>query len=167
MWAYVGVPLLGVLAAIAGFDGPGRWPQDARYVAVGAAVLISVFYRFWRMGVRFDNHGVRIRGFLKTARFGWPEVSRFADGRTTVGVGGEKFSDFWALVVVLHDGRAITVKATAELGGFRGFLKGPECVLQDVSPKVLIEQVAARYQIPAELTGVMPPNSLPSPRWYP
>ena len=142
VWAVAGVPILGVLAVLA---GPGHWPQNARYLAIVAVVLIALFYRFWRMGVRFDDHGVRIRGFLRTVRFSWPEVSHFADGRTTVS-GGESFADAWALAVVLHDGRVVTVSATAG--------RGP-------SPQVLaaIAQVAARYQVPAELTGVMPPHA--------
>ena len=109
VWAVAGVPILGVLAVLA---GPGHWPQNARYLAIVAVVLIALFYRFWRMGVRFDDHGVRIRGFLLTDRFGWPEVSHFEDGRTTL-TAGESSGDFWALVVVLHDGRAIPVRATA------------------------------------------------------
>src|SRR6516165_4459258 len=84
MWAFVGVPILGGLAVVADVDGPGHWPQDARYLAVVAFVSILLFYRFWRMGVRFDDRGVRIRGFLRTDRFGWPEVSHFEDGRTAI-----------------------------------------------------------------------------------
>ena len=141
VWAFVGVPLLGALAAVGLFGGPGHWPQDALGVAIVAVVLIVLFYRFWRMGVRFDDNGVKICGFLRTDRFGWPEVSHFADGRTTVS-GGESSAEVWALAVVLHGGRTVTVSATAG--------RGP-------SPKVLaaIGQVAARYQIPAELTGLL------------
>jgi hypothetical protein len=111
VWAVVGVPILGGLA-VAVVGGPAHWPQNAPYLAVVAIASILLFYRFWRMGVRFDDHGVRLRGFLRTDRFGWPEVSHFADGHATVS-GGESSAVVWALAVVLHDGRVITVSATA------------------------------------------------------
>jgi hypothetical protein len=157
MWAVVGVPLLGIIAVL---GVPGHWRQDARYLAVVAFASSLLFYRFWRMGARFDDHGVKIRGFLRTDRVGWPEVSHFADGVTRVGVGGEKFRDCWALVIVLRDGRTITVTATAEQG-FSLWTGRPK----DASPIVrAIAQVAARYQIPAELTGRGPgPLSGPQP----
>jgi hypothetical protein len=137
VWAVVGVPLIGVVCICV-------LPDRASYLSIVAVVLIVLFYRFWRMGVRFDANGILIRGFLRTVRFGWPEVSHFADGRTTLTM-GESSATVWAPVVVLHDGRAVTVDAPAWSGVPR--------------PKVLagITQVAAWYQIPAELTGVVPP----------
>jgi hypothetical protein len=127
--------------------GAGHWHEATdRYVAVVAFALILLYYRFWRMGVRFDEHGVRIRGFLRTDQFGWPEVSHFADGRTTV-TDGKDTEDVWALAVVLRDGRTITVRATA------AWLRWPTWRRK---MREAIAQVAARYQIPAELTGVMP-----------
>ncbi len=110
-----------------------------RYVAVVAFALILLFYRFWRMGVRFDEHGVRIRGFLRTDQFGWPEVSHFADGRTTL-TDGKDNETVWALAVVLRDGQTITVKATA------AWLKWPTS--RGPKMRAAIAQVAARYQIP-------------------
>ena len=137
--------LLPLLALVA-WAQAGHWHEaTVRYVAVAAFALILLVYRFWRMGVRFDDDGVRIRGFRRTDRFGWHEVSHFADGcaRLNDGVHDDQYA--WALAVVLHDGRAITMNATAALPKWRG-------------PKVraAIAPVAARYQIPAELTGVMP-----------
>jgi hypothetical protein len=105
------IPLLLLVA----WAGAGHWHEAPdRYVAVVAFAfaLILLLYRFWRMGVRFDQHGVRIRGFLRTDQFGWPEVSHFADGHTTL-TDGKDAEDVWALAVVLRDGRIITVKATA------------------------------------------------------
>jgi hypothetical protein len=132
----------------------GHWHEATdRYVAVVAFALILLYYRFWRMGVRFDEHGVRIRGFLRTDQLGWPEVSRFADGCLTLSDGKGGSEDVWALAVVLHDGLAITVKATA------AWLRWPPS--RGPKMRAAIAQVAARYQIPAELTGVIPP---PLPR---
>lgn len=64
---------------------------------VVAFALILLFYQVWRMGVRFDDHSVRIRQFLRTDRFGWPEVSHFADGRTSL-TDGKDAADFWACI---------------------------------------------------------------------
>jgi hypothetical protein len=144
------IPLL-LLITWAG-AGHWHWHTD-RYVAVVAFALILLYYRFWRMGVRFDEHGVRIRGFLRTDQFGWPEVSHFADGRITLSDGKGGGEDVWALAVVRRDGRTITVKATA------AWLRWPTS--RGAKMREAIAQVAARYQIPAELTGVMPP---PLPR---
>ena len=74
-------------------------------LAVTAVASIWSLYRGWRMGVRFDDHGVTVRKFLRTDRFGWPEVSRFEDGRVTVGTAS---GWAWALDIVLRDGRVIT-----------------------------------------------------------
>jgi hypothetical protein len=130
--------------------GAGHWQwATGRYAAVAAFALILLLYPFWRMGVRFDDHGVRIRGFLRTDQFGWPEVSHFADGHATLSDGKGASEDVWALAIVLHDGRAITVKATA------AWLKWPTS--RGPKMRAAIAQVAARYQIPAKLTGAMPP----------
>ena len=115
LWARFVVVCLGgiLLLLLVEWAGAAHWHwATGRYVAMVAFALILLAYPFWRMGVRFDGHGVRIRGFLRTDRFGWPEVSHFTDGRTTLS-DGKDTADFWALAVVLHDGRAITVKATA------------------------------------------------------
>jgi hypothetical protein len=115
-----------------------RHPPVA-YLAVVAFISIWLFYRICRMGVRFDDHGVTVRKIFRTYRFGWPEVSHFADGKLDLAneaTGGR----FWALKIVLRNGRAVTVGSTVRLSP---------------SPKVLatIGQVAAHYQIPGPLTG--------------
>jgi DivIVA domain-containing protein len=113
----------------------------AAYLVVVMLASIWVLYRGWRMGVRFDDRGVRVRKFLATDRFGWHEVSRFSDGYAAFTYEGGVHRH-WALNVVLHDGRIVRVKATARDGS--------------ASPRMLaaIRQVAERYGIPAELAGV-------------
>jgi hypothetical protein len=123
-----------------------HWWQWAKHVpfvlavvadlAVVAIVSAWVLYLGFRLGVRFDDQGVTVRRFFRADRFSWPEVSRFADGCIET-QGGKS----WALDVVLVDGRAVTLKATARR--------------RKASPKMLaaIGEVAARYQIPAGLTG--------------
>ena len=66
-------------------------------------------------------------------------MSHFADGKVELAnesTGGR----FWALKIVLRNGRAVTVGSTVRLSP---------------SPTVLatIGQVAAHYQIPGQLTG--------------
>ena len=147
----------------------GQTPQWARhapslavYLAVVASVSALLLYRGWRTGVRFDGYGLTIRYFFETRRFGWHEVSRFADG-CTAGL-GEGAGQVWALDVVLHEGRVVTVKATARDG-------------RSAAPKVLtaVLQAAECYGIQAPLTGVVskrrlrasveedPSDSAPSP----
>lgn len=137
---------VGVLAVMAPFVRE-EWPRWARriptpvpviaaYVTVAGFASLWLFYRACRLGVRFDDHGVAIRRLFRTYRYSWPEVSRFADGYAE-SQGGR----FWALDIVLSAGKAVTVRAP--IGR------------TDARPKTLaaIRQVAARYQIPAELTG--------------
>jgi hypothetical protein len=106
-------------------------------LAVFAIACAWVLYRGLRLGVRFDEHGVTVCRTFKTDRYAWPEVSRFADGWYKTGDGDK----IWALDVVLVSGQAVTLTATARK--------------KTASPKMLtaIGEVAARYQIPAELTG--------------
>jgi hypothetical protein len=70
------------------------------------------------------------------------------------GQGGSSY--YWALQVVLHDGRAVTAKGTARKKGAR--------------PQTLaaIRQAAARHSVPAALTGIaMKGGSPANPRLYP
>ena len=134
------------LAAYAVFDRP-HWARHApgsavaAYLAAVAPAAIWLLYRGWRMGARFDKHGVTVRRFLRTNRFGWPEVSYFEDGYQIKNRAGL----FWALNAVLRDGQTVTV-VTAEQT-----LTG-----RSASPRLLaaIRQAAVRHQIPAELTGM-------------
>jgi DivIVA domain-containing protein len=114
----------------------------AGYLAVVASVSALLLYRGWRTGVRLDGDGLTICYFFGTRRLGWHEVSRFADG-CTAGL-GEGAGRVWALDVVLHDGRVVTVKATARDG-------------RSAAPKILtaVLQAAERYGIQAPLTGIL------------
>ena len=95
--------------------------------------------------------GVRIRQFLRTDRFGWPEVSHFADGRTSL-TDGKDAADFRPLHIVMR-----RAGCRGAGGGWHGLRAG------DPKVRAAIAQVAARYQIPAELTGVMPPPAPAAP----
>jgi len=119
-------------------------PSLAVYLAVGALVAALLVYRGWRTGVRFDGRGVTICYFFWTRRLSWHEVSRFADG-CTAGL-GEISRRVWALDVALHDGRVVTVKATAR----------DSC--RSAAPKVLTAVLLAAqcYGVQAALTGVGP-----------
>jgi len=64
-------------------------------------------------GVRFDDCGITIRKLFRTNRITWPEVSHFADGQIVWG--GENGGRWWALKIVLHDGRAVTAQATMRI----------------------------------------------------
>ena len=84
--------------------------------SAGIAVVIGAYlglYQGWRMGVRLDDLGVTVRN-LRIHRFGWAEVRCFEDGliHETRGEGGSLY--FWALKVVLHDGRVVTAKKCEE-----------------------------------------------------
>jgi DivIVA domain-containing protein len=123
-----------------------QWARHASslalYLAVVASVSAGLLCWGWRTGVRFDGDGLTIRYFFRTRRLGWHEVSRFADGCT--GGLGEGGGHVWALDVVLHDGKVVTVKATA-----RDSRRSEAKVLAAVL------QAAERYGIQAPLTGIL------------
>ena len=88
-----------------------------------------------RQGLYADDYGVTVRNWHGSElRFAWSEISRFADGSRT----GEDVQ--WVLLIVLHTGRTIDVG----------------CTLARPTPEMLdaVRHVAARYEIPADLTGV-------------
>ncbi len=93
------------------------------------------------MELRMDERGVTIRNVVRTYRFAWPEVSRFADrfvsGLSHVGV------RTWVLMIVPHGGRAVTAWATIRAA-------------PDAEMLTDIRQAAERYDLPAELTGSVP-----------
>jgi hypothetical protein len=140
------VVLCGAGAAVAPLFDRAHWWQWAKHIPFVPAVVADlavfaiasawVLYCGFRLGVRFDDHGVTVRRAIKADRYSWPEVSHFADGCFKTGDGGK----IWALDVVLADGQAVTLTATAG--------KKP-------STKILtaIGEVAARHQIPADVTG--------------
>jgi hypothetical protein len=116
----------------------------AASLAFVAAGVFWAMMRAWRMGLRLDSRGVTVRNFFGSYRIGLHEVSRFADG--TVWARG--FGPIWGLDMVLRDGRVIQAKATVGR--------------QDASLGLVtsIAQAAARYGIPADLTGQSPDRPL-------
>jgi Bacterial PH domain len=96
------------------------------------------------MGVHLDDDGVTVRKFLRTVRVGWPEVSRFEDGRVAIDAGR---AWAWALNIVPRDGRAITIP-----------MGSPLSETTSPNPLIAIRQAAARHEIPAELTGQQTAN---------
>ena len=136
----------GMVLLVDGLDRPG-WAKHALVPTVAAylaATGLVVAWRICRMRARFDDQGVTVRAFFRTSRLSWPEVSEFTDG--TADVGEDRL---WALKIVLRDGRTVTAGAT---------MRAPRRKGKDPLREVLatIEQVAARYQIPAQLTGRVP-----------
>jgi len=103
------------------------------YLAVAAVAVILTLYRAWRLGVRFDDHGVTVCNYVRTNKIAWAEVGSFTDG-TTDGCN-------WALTVLLRHGEDVTATAT------RGRPGSPETLMA-------VRRAAARHQVPARLTGV-------------
>jgi len=122
-------------------EGPGGGQVHGSaaviYLAILAPVSIGLLSRVWLMGTRFDDHGIRVRKYFSTRRFGWPEVSHFADG----GWMNDADDQRWVLDIVLHDGRTVTTGATSS-----GKTARP-------GQLAAIRRAAARYHIPADLTG--------------
>jgi hypothetical protein len=91
-----------------------------------------------RSGLYADDQGLTVRNFPGRARrFGWAEISRFDE--TAIGGGDSALQ--WVLIIVLRTGQTIRVECTAAT---------------EASPETLtaIRQVAERYRIPADLTGI-------------
>ncbi len=146
-WWLVLLVVLGCWGAVSGYGTPiavvMRLPDPAVgvYFAVVGLVSIWLLYRACRLEARFDDKGVTLRNFFRTRRFGWSEVSHFADGWTEIWT-GEDAGTYWAAAIVLRDGRHIVVKLT--MGGKS--VANPETL-------ETIRQIAARYGIPGQLTG--------------
>jgi hypothetical protein len=110
-----------------------RWSYCA--MAVGDSPVGVTICKRGRQGLYADNYGVTVRNWRGSElRFAWSEISRFADGSRT----GEDVQ--WVLLIVLHTGRTIDVG----------------CTWARPTPEMLdaVRHVAARYKIPADLTGV-------------
>jgi hypothetical protein len=94
-------------------DGP-QWVRHAprsavvTYLVLVSAALVWGCVRGWRIALRIDQGRVTVRNFFRTHRVSLAEVSCFADGSA---VGGES-EHWWALCVVLRDGRAVTARGT-------------------------------------------------------
>jgi hypothetical protein len=99
----------------------------------------------WREWLCLDDDGLTVRNFLQTCRIGWHEVRRFEDGSES----GRRGRHWWALRIVLHDGRVIIADGTSSLKA----AARPETLSA-------IRQAAERHAVPAELTG-MPPATGP------
>lgn len=110
-----------------------RWSYCA--MTVGDSPVGVTICKRGRQGLYADDYGVTVRNWHGSElRFAWSEISRFADGSRT----GEDVQ--WVLLIVLHTGRTIDVG----------------CTLARPTPEMLdaVRHVAARYEIPADLTGV-------------
>jgi hypothetical protein len=118
----------------------------AFYAALGLA-SIWLLYRICRMGVRFDDQGVTFRRVFRKRRWSWPEVSRFADGANVITGHDGSLVHFWAVKMVLRDGRSFMVPGTTRLPWTYGGTSWLPTVLAK------IRQVAERYQVPAGLIG--------------
>jgi hypothetical protein len=113
------VVLCGVFAAVFPLFDRAHWWVWAKHILLVPAVvadlaivaIASAWVLYWgfRLGVRFDDDGVTVRRIVKIDWYAWPEVSRFADGCYKTGHG----QTIWALDVVLVDGQAVTLTATA------------------------------------------------------
>ena len=80
------------------------------YCTVAALGGILLLYRTCRHGVRFDDRGITVRNFYWTHKLSWHDVSRFSDGEVRpIGVGE---SHFWAVEIVLNNGRSVTAEGT-------------------------------------------------------
>jgi membrane-bound metal-dependent hydrolase YbcI (DUF457 family) len=98
-------------------------------------------------GVYADDHGLTVRNWpFRVRRFDWAEVSNFGDGSRMVDPTSPYGRDrrVWTLDIVLRTGQRVSV------------LSGR------LTPETLaaVRQVAARYGIPAHLTGVAAPEPL-------
>jgi hypothetical protein len=122
---------LGHVSHVAGFTS----------AALGGILLL---YRACRHGVRIDDRGITVRNLYRTDKLSWHHVSRFADGRIGI-LNDGAISDYWAVQIVLNNGRAIIAQGTMR-----------EKASSASKVRVTMEQFAGRWQIPAQLTGTVP-----------
>lgn len=139
-----------VLGVVLGFGPDLRSPNLVRHVPVPgvaaylAAVTAASIWgcsRAWRLRLRMDDTGITVSNYFRTCRMAWHEVSSFADGYGGHDAGGE----YWALSIVMHNGRPVTASATRRASASR--------VAPDMEMLTTIGQVAERYGIPSDLTG--------------
>jgi len=129
----------------------GRIQAFAAYGIVAAVVSIWGCSRSWRIQLRTDSHGIIVRNLLRSHDISWSEVRRFTDGSVTV------FDDhYWALEIVLRDGRAVTATASTGTPGkaYPGMLRA-------------IEEMARHYAIPVAFTGIAKRRGWPDAGVYP
>lgn len=101
----------------------------------------------WRGRLQFDDQGITIRNLVRTHKFRWAEVRRFWDLVVEPADGGPSS---WALIIVLHNGRTVTARATT------ASWPPPSRTLAAVG------QAAQRYGIPADLAGSISRDSFPA-----
>jgi hypothetical protein len=92
----------------------------------------------WREWLRLDDEGISVRNFLQTYRIGWHEVRRFEDGSES----GRRGRHWWALRIVLRDGRVIIADGTSSLK-----------TAARLETLTAIRQAAERHGVPAVFTG--------------
>src|SRR5271156_1099815 len=54
-------------------------PAVAAYLILATIAVIVGCFRGWRMGLLIDQHGVTVRNYFRSYRFGWSEVKCFTD----------------------------------------------------------------------------------------
>jgi hypothetical protein len=89
----------------------------------------------WRETMRLDLQGVLVRNHFRSYRFGWPEISRMADGASRKGN--------WELNVVLASGRVVKAGAT----NWATKVADPEML-------TALAEAAGWHGTPAALTGM-------------
>ena len=100
----------------------------------------------WRYGLYADDRGLTCRSLFGTRRFDWADVSHFGDGGRMMDPTSPWGRDrrIWTLDIVLRTEERVSV-----LSG----RPAPETL-------AAVRQVAARYGIPAHITGVAAPEPL-------
>jgi len=77
-------------------------------VVLVAVAVIWGCARAWRIRLHLDDHGVTVRNYFRTSRFGWPEVGRITDGSVYAAAAGNA----WAVRIVLRNGKWVTAAGT-------------------------------------------------------
>jgi hypothetical protein len=131
--------LLAILAPEPAFSRP-RWAEHlpaaavAGYLVAVATVVVLVCVRALLMGVRFEDKGITVRNLRSTRRVAWQDVERLTDESIL----NSRRELELALKIVLRDGSSVTATGAK---GLRA--DGLET----------ISRAAARYGIPASITG--------------
>jgi hypothetical protein len=107
----------------------------------------AITIRTWRGRLQFDDQGITVKNLFRSYQIAWSEVRRFWD-LVVQPADGDPIS--WALIIVLHDGRTVTARATA------ASWPPPSQTL------VAVGQTAQRYGIPADMAGAIKRDSFPA-----
>jgi Protein of unknown function (DUF2510) len=102
---------------------------------------VTILKHGWN-SLRADDHGLTVREGPRVRRFAWAEVSRLVDGSAYI-----QGSYDWVLLIVLRSGRKVRVHGAPT----------PETL-------AAVRQVAARYGIPVDVTGVPVKGERPARR---